>query len=114
MESVSNEANGAFQIKFQNRINLAAARISNGKTVISFKSDIDSFEETFIETFVTIQSQQLTERQTQKSSLSFEKHFHKAFQTEEKNANPMPSRQKKTKYSRKYVYWQILESPGNL
>lgn len=57
IKSVSEELAVEFpEVRFQNRANLATVKKSEGKVIISFNSDIESFEEEFLEmlTFYTL------------------------------------------------------------
>lgn len=114
VESVSNElAVHVPEIKFQNRINLATARISNGKTVISFKSDIDSFEETFIETFVYYTIATINGKTDTEKFIEFEKALSQSIQTEEKKCKPnaRSTKRRQNIHENMFIgkYWNLRE-----
>jgi predicted metal-dependent hydrolase len=114
IKSVSEElAVDVPEVRFQNRANLATVRKSEGKVIISFNSDIESFEAEFLEMLAFYTLAKLNGKVDSEKFIQSKEYVSKKLDSTEKSLKdkPKPSASQHYIQSNEYIgiYWNLKE-----
>ena len=105
IESVSKELSVEIpEVRFQNRKNLATVRKTNGRVVISFKYDIESFESEFLEMFIFYTLSKLNGKVDTEKFFRAKNYLSEQIETIEKNETPKLKTEELNNYNKKQTY----------